>query len=71
MKILTRILPALLIAAGIFFPRSVYQKWHRQFRLSRPSGSRTWPCRKEVMANKVTWPIVCKRGGQRPYFNIR
>lgn len=63
MKILTRILPALLIAAGIFFLGVFIKSGIDNFAFRDRVVTVRGLAEKEVMANKVTWPIVCKEVG--------
>ena len=63
MKILTRILPALLIAAGIFFLGVFIKSGIDNFAYRDRVVAERGLAEKEVMANKVTWPIVCKEVG--------
>lgn len=63
MKILTRILPALLIAAGIFFLGVFIKSGIDNFAYRDRVVTVRGLAEKEVMANKVTWPIVCKEVG--------
>ena len=60
MKLINRTLPALLIAAGIFFLgvfiKAGIDNFSNRDRVITVRGL----AEKEVMANKVTWPIVCK-----------
>ncbi len=63
MKTFVKILPALLIAAGIFFLgvfiKSGFDNFSYRDRVVTVRGL----AEKEVTANKVTWPIVCKEVG--------
>ncbi len=63
MKLINRTLPALLIAAGIFFLgifiKAGIDNFSNRDRVITVRGL----AEKEVMANKVTWPIVCKEVG--------
>ena len=63
MKLLNRVLPAFLIAAGIFFLgvfiKAGFDNFTNRDRVITVRGL----AEKEVMANKVTWPIVCKEVG--------
>lgn len=63
MKILTRILPALLIAGGIFFLGVFIKSGIDNFAYRDRVVTVRGLAEKEVMANKVTWPIVCKEVG--------
>ena len=63
MKILTRILPALLIAAGILFLGVFIKSGIDNFAYRDRVVAVRGLAEKEVMANKVTWPIVCKEVG--------
>ncbi|WP_295730468.1 SIMPL domain-containing protein [uncultured Muribaculum sp.] len=60
---LTRILPALLIAAGIFFLGVFIKSGIDNFAYRDRVVTVRGLAEKEVMANKVTWPIVCKEVG--------
>ena len=63
MKIINRAVPALLIALGIFFLgifiKAGIDNFANRDRVIAVRGL----AEKEVMANKVTWPIVCKEVG--------
>lgn len=63
MKLIKQILPAFLIAAGIFFLgvfiKSGFDNFSYRDRVVTVRGL----AEKEVKANKVTWPIVCKEVG--------
>ncbi len=63
MKLLNHVLPAFLIAAGIFFLgvfiKAGFDNFTNRDRVITVRGL----AEKEVMANKVTWPIVCKEVG--------
>lgn len=63
MKIINRAVPALLIALGIFFlgifVKAGIDNFANRDRVIAVRGL----AEKEVMANKVTWPIVCKEVG--------
>ncbi len=63
MRILTRTLPALLIAAGIFFLGVFIKSGIDNFAYRDRVVAVRGLAEKEVMANKVTWPIVCKEVG--------
>ena len=63
MKILTRILPALLIATGILFLGVFIKSGIDNFAYRDRVVAVRGLAEKEVMANKVTWPIVCKEVG--------
>ena len=63
MKILTRILPALLIATGILFLGVFIKNGIDNFAYRDRVVAVRGLAEKEVMANKVTWPIVCKEVG--------
>ena len=63
MKILTRILPALLIATGILFLGVFIKSGIDNFAYRDLVVAVRGLAEKEVMANKVTWPIVCKEVG--------
>ncbi|MDE5704850.1 SIMPL domain-containing protein [Muribaculum sp.] len=60
---LTRTLPALLIAAGIFFLGVFIKSGIDNFAYRDRVVAVRGLAEKEVMANKVTWPIVCKEVG--------
>ena len=63
MRIANRIIPALLLAAGIalsgLFIKNGIDNFSNRDRVITVRG----PSEKEVKANKVTWPIVCKEVG--------
>ena len=63
MKTLTRILPALLIAVGIFFLGVFIKCGIDNFAYRDRVVTVRGLAEKVVMANKVTWPIVCKEVG--------
>ena len=63
MKILTRILPALLIAAGILFLGVFIKSGIDNFAYRDRVVAVRGLAEKEVIADKVTWPIVCKEVG--------
>ncbi len=63
MKIINRAVPGSVDCARNLLLGNFHKSRYRQLRQSRQSNSRARPCRKEVMANKVTWPIVCKEVG--------
>nr|WP_279161532.1 SIMPL domain-containing protein [Muribaculum intestinale] len=60
---LTRILPALLIATGILFLGVFIKSGIDNFAYRDRVVAVRGLAEKEVMANKVTWPIVCKEVG--------
>ena len=63
MKKLMRILPAFLIAAGIFFLGLFHKAGFDNFSYRDRVVTVRGLAEKEVTANKVTWPIVCKEVG--------
>ena len=63
MKKLMRILPAFLIAAGIFFLGLFIKAGFDNFSYRERVVTVRGLAEKEVTANKVTWPIVCKEVG--------
>ncbi len=63
MKAFTRVLPALLIALGIFFLGVFIKAGFDNFSYRDRVVTVRGLAEKEVTANKVTWPIVCKEVG--------
>ena len=63
MKQLTKILPALLIAAGIFFLGVFIKAGFDNFSYRDRVVTVRGLAEKEVTANKVTWPVVYKEVG--------